>query len=173
MKWAVEELKRLGNETISFDEYVRVDDLKERNRQIRKISPVRVKGEAYLSGPLLTFQLNISGEMVLPCSLTLEDVDYPFSIDAIESFRLKENVNIVEEKNEIIHEIEGQFINLMPMIKENIMLSIPMKVVHPHAKVKMSGEGWKIVTGDEKKEDEIDPRMAKLAEFFKNEKNDR
>lgn len=172
MKWAVEELKRLGNETLSLDQSVRVDDLKQKDSQIRNISPVRVKGDVFVSDSFISFHLNISGQMILPCSLTLEDVDYPFSIDTIESFQLKQDVLIDEEENEMIHEIEGQMIDLMPMIKEAILLSIPMKVVHPQAKVKSSGDGWDIVTGNEKK-DKIDPRMAKLAEFFKKDKDDR
>ena len=71
MKWAVEELKRLGNETLSLDQSVRVDDLKQKDSQIRNISPVRVKGDVFVSDSFISFHLNISGQMILPCSLTL------------------------------------------------------------------------------------------------------
>lgn len=169
MQWAVEELRKLGNETFSFNEYVHVDDLINKNDEIRHISPVRVTGNVSFSGTLISFHLHISGQMVLPCSLTLEDVQYPFSIDTIESFQLKRDAHVDEAENEIIHPIEGQKIDLMPIIKENILLSIPMKIVHPDAQMMLSGEGWEIVT-DQKKKDSIDPRMAKLAELFKNEK---
>lgn len=171
MQWAVEELKRLKNQTLTFDEYVNVDDLIDKNEEIRRISPVRVQGHVNVSKTLISFHLHISGKMVLPCSLTLVDVDYPFSIETIESFQLNEYVEVDEAENEYIHSIEGQFIDLMPIIKENVLLSIPMKVVHPDAKILESGEGWEFVTG-EKKKDAIDPRMAKLAEFFNKDKRE-
>lgn len=171
MQWAVEELKRLGNRTLKFDEYVNVDDILDKNGEIRQISPVRVQGHVIVSKTLISFHLHISGTMVLPCSLTLVDVDYPFSIETIESFQLNEYVEVDEAENEYIHPIEGQFIDLMPIIKENVLLSIPMKVVHPDAKILESGEGWEFVTG-EKKKDAIDPRMAKLAEFFNKDKRE-
>lgn len=171
MQWAVEELRRLGNENLTFDEYVRVDDLVNKDNEIRQISPVRVQGSVIVSKTLISFHLHISGQMVLPCSLTLEDVDYPFTIQTIESFQLNDHVEVDEAENEIIHSIEGQYIDLMPIIKENVLLSIPMKIVHPDAKVKQSGEGWEFVT-EQKKKDAIDPRMAKLAEFFKKDKRE-
>lgn len=169
MQWAVEELKRLGNRTLKFDEYVNVDDILDKNGEIRQISPVRVQGHVIVSKTLISFHLHISGTMVLPCSLTLVDVDYPFSIETIESFQLNEHVPVDEGENEFIHSIEGQIIDLKPIIKENVLLSVPMKVVHPDAKISESGEGWEFVTG-EKKKDAIDPRMAKLAEFFNKDK---
>lgn len=172
MKWAVEELKRLGNETLTFDETILVTDLKERNQQIRDISEVRVQGNVFNSQSFISFHLTISGQMVLPCSLTLEDVHYPFSIDTIESFQLHDDVTVEEEVNEMIHSIESSTIDLLPFIKENILLSVPMKVVHPKANPQMSGDGWSMLT-DKAKQNKIDPRMAKLAEFFKkDEKNE-
>lgn len=169
MKWSVEELLRLGNEKLLINEEVNVGSVKERDEQIRHISPVHVQGEAYLNHSVISFHLHLTGEMVLPCSLTLEDVDYPFSIDTIETFPIEQtSIELEEEENEVIHEFEGQTIDLMPIIEENLLLSIPMKIVHPQAKMISSGEGWDIVTGEEK-DDKIDPRMAKLANFFKKE----
>ncbi len=173
MKWTVEELLRLGNEKLLINEEVNVDSVKQRDEQIRHISPVQVQGEAYLNHSVISFHLHLTGEMVLPCSLTLEDVDYPFSIDTIETFPLEQvSIELEEEENEVIHEFEGQTIDLMPIIEENLLLSIPMKIVHPHANMISSGEGWDIVTGEEK-DAKIDPRMAKLANFFKKEDEDK
>lgn len=171
LQWAVDELKRLGSQPLTFDEYVNVDELADEHSEIRQISPVRVKGHVTVTKTLISFHLHISGKMVLPCSLTLVDVDYPFSIETIESFQLNEHIQIDEADNEYIHPVDGQFIDLKPIIKENVLLSIPMKVVHPDAKITESGEGWEFITG-EKKKDAIDPRMAKLAEFFNKDKRE-
>ncbi|PWA13394.1 hypothetical protein DCC39_00440 [Pueribacillus theae] len=171
LKWTIEEIKRLGNDRLLLDEVVNVDDLKEKDKQIRDISNVRVQGEGNLVNNVVTFTLHLTGKMVLPCSLTLKDVDYPFTIDTIESFQLDRGPTEWEEgENEVFHKMKDSTIHLMPIIEENILLAVPMKVVHPSAKVTSSGEGWAMLSEKDKKP-RIDPRMAKLAEFF-GKKND-
>ena len=103
--------------------------------------------------------LDIEGIMVLPCSITLEPVNYPFNVKI--SGNLEE---MLEEINENSKKDENS-IDIFPIIWENILMEIPMKVVSEEANnIKLEGDGWKLIT-DEKRE-EINPEFAKLSQLF-------
>ena len=56
------------------------------------------------------------------------------------------------------------------MVFENIMLEVPMRVVKDDANIKSEGKGWRILdnsASDTNDEDYIDPRLAKLKDYFK------
>ena len=106
-----------------------------------------------------SIDVNVKGTMVLPCAITLEPVNYPFNIKI--SGNLEE---MLEEINENSKKIENS-IDIFPIIWENILMEIPMKVVSEKAKdIKLEGDGWRLIT-DEKRE-EINPEFAKLSQLF-------
>ena len=75
--------------------------------------------------------------MVLPCAITLKPTDYKFSVD-------------INEKVEENEENYTNTLDIFPIIWENILMEIPMRVVSPGAEdIKMSGDGWKLVTDDD------------------------
>ena len=59
--------------------------------------------------------------------------------------------------------------DLTPVIFQEIMLDVPMRVVKDGATLKTEGNGWKVLNEEEEHEDEdyIDPRLAKLKDYFK------
>ena len=90
------------------------------------------------------YQLNltIKGEMILPCSLTLEPVNYPFNIE------IDENIDEFIENSKKTQKT----IDILPIIWENILMEIPMKVVSPNAKnMQTKGDGWELITDSEEK----------------------
>ena len=103
--------------------------------------------------------LSVEGIMVLPCAITLKPVNYPFSV------KIEGNLEeMLQEINENSKKIENS-IDIFPIIWENILMEIPMKVVSEEAKnIKLEGDGWKLIT-DEKRE-EINPEFAKLSQLF-------
>ena len=165
MKWTIQQLNKLKHKGITFDETIDVSEIKERDSQIRAISPVHVTGEAVFSGSTISFPLHIEGKMVLPCSRTLADVDYPFDIHSTEIFSLRED--LISDTEGDIHPVEGETIDLTPYIMENILLQIPLQIIGNGSKGEApdAGEGWEIVD-ESKKKDRIDPRLADLAKFF-------
>ena len=71
--------------------------------------------------------------------------------------------DILEENNKIIN----NSIDLIPIIWQNIILEVPLKVVSPDIEVKnINGDGWRFITDEEVVEKEIDPRLEKLKEFL-------
>ena len=101
---------------------------------ILDMDEVSVKGEITNNREENILNLTIKGKMILPCNLTLEPVDYPFSIE------IEENLNEIIENSQ-------KTIDILPIIWENILMEIPMKVVSPKAKnMKTKGEGWELIT---------------------------
>ena len=121
---------------------------------ILSMDEVEVKGE--ITSDIGEYFLNISlkGKMVLPCSLTLEPVDYPFTLE------IDENLNELMEN----FKKSQKTIDILPIIWENILMEIPMKVVSPKAKnMKTKGDGWELITDSESK---ANNSLAKLKDLL-------
>ena len=108
---------------------------------ILDMEKVNVKGNLTYNEEYI-LKVNIKGEMTLPCSLTLEPVNYPFDID------IDENIDEFIENSKKTQKT----IDILPIIWENILMEIPMKVISPKAKnMKTKGEGWELITDSETK----------------------
>ena len=106
--------------------------------------------------------LSITGVMIVPCSITLDDVEVSFHSESEEVF------SFVKCEDADVHEAKGDVVELLPVIFQQILMEIPLKVVKPGIKEYPKGEGWKVIREEdlqEEKEKEIDPRLAKLREF--------
>ncbi|RYG74066.1 hypothetical protein EU245_04145 [Lentibacillus lipolyticus] len=162
--------KNAGNAPFRFDNQMDVSELESMNNDIREIAPVHVHGTADDQGNDIVFTFRIEGEMVLPCARTLADVPYPFTIDALEIFsESPHNENSSEDE---IHSIDGEVIDLAPLIKENILLEVPYRVFSDDeetiSQASFEGEGWEFISED-KQEKKVDPRMKKLETLLKDE----
>lgn len=148
-----------------IDEIVNVDEIKKIDPNIRTASPMHITGRADIDSAKVTFHLTIKGHLVLPCSRTLVDVNLPIDVQTVETFLLKDfNVETDEE----VYQLKGDVIDLMPIIHEILILEIPMQVFCEDSKgegAPQSGKGWEVIQEQEQKE-QIDPRLAGLAQFF-------
>ena len=98
--------------------------------------------------------------MILPCSVTLKDVLYPFS------FKIDGILEEIESENEYFLKKSENTIDIFPIIWENILMEIPMKVVSDEAKdYTAEGNGWKLIT-EENSHEEINPALAKLKDLL-------
>jgi uncharacterized protein len=172
MKWTISQLNQLQHKGLSIDEVVDVSELKELEETIRDISPVHVTGRADLSSLKVTFHLTISGSMVLPCSRTLVDVNFPFEVTTTETFLLRHTSDF--DTDEETHQVQGEVIDLLPIIKEHIILEIPIQIfsddLNAEGAAPQSGSDWQVIS-EEEKANQIDPRLAGLAKFFEEDKN--
>lgn len=152
--------------TFDFEEEITFpSEMFEKYAHINGLKDVIVSGTGNLDtrDKRLYVDLNIKGTMILPCSLTLEDVDYPFDIDSTEVFSFEK-----PDPLEDVHEAKKDVVDFTPVVFSNIMLEVPMRVVKDDANIKESGKGWKILDGQEDRDEEyIDPRLAKLKDYFK------
>ena len=105
--------------------------------------------------------------MTLPCALTLEDVEYPFSVDTVEIFVL-DSALYEEGDDEIL--VTGTTVELAPVILQNIMLEKPLRVVKEGAYEEMKKQGIEFESEEDLHESEpvqeIDPRLAVLSKLL-------
>jgi len=111
------------------------------NSTIKKLDNVKVKGTIKKdSNNDNILSLLVEGSMLIEDSVNLEDINYPFSIQIEEK---------ISEKNE-------NTIDIMDILWQNIILEIPLKFTNVKDYSKFQGEGWKLVSEDELK-DEYNP----------------
>lgn len=134
---------RKENELI-FNEVVTLDEELYKDTDIRRLSPLdisiniqRITDSAY------NMELYINGEMILPCSVTLKDVCYPFEI------KTDVKVSNDDENDEEYVKIIQNNIDIIPIIWQNIVLEIPLRVVSEDVSDSpVSGDGWKLIRED-------------------------
>ena len=121
---------------------------------ILSMNEIHIQGEVTSELEEYFIKLNIKGKMVLPCSLTLEPVDYSFTLE------IEENLNEMMEN----FKKTQKTIDILPIIWENILMEIPMKVVSPKAKnMKTKGDGWELITDSVPK---ANSSLAKLKDLL-------
>lgn len=105
----------------------------------------------------INLYLKVSGTMYLPCAITLESVEHKFEFTIDDKLE-----NVLEEvKND--KKIENT-IDILPIIWENILMEIPMRVVSPNAKPeKLKGDGWQFVT---EQKGNVNPELEKLKDLL-------
>ena len=156
------DLNKLINDiedNIVVDDVISFDQAMLEGTDLIELKNISLVGSVY-KGMLdeIRLSLTITGNMVLPCAVTLKPVDYPFSkvidVDVYETL-----VEIDENYQKIDNSID-----ILPIIWENIVVEIPLRVVSSDAyDSKLEGQGWKLVTEDE---DDINPELAKLKDLL-------
>ncbi len=146
--------KILIDDTITIPkEYLEKSDIKD-------ISKVVIKGEITSDEVETVINLNIKCDLTLTCSVSLKDVKYPVDID------IEEIIGENDENLENFDKIINNSIDLVPIIWQNILLEVPIRVVSPDIKEEnIYGDGWKFITKEEENK-EIDPRLSKLKDFL-------
>lgn len=127
---------------------------------IKDISDVKIIGSIEEEGPSYIVNLNIKCELTLTCAVSLKDVKYPIDIN------INEIISENDENIEIFDKIVNNSIDLVPIIWQNILMEVPIRVVSPDIKEEnIYGDGWKFITKEEENK-EIDPRLSKLKDFL-------
>ena len=149
-----------------IDEYIDIDDnivfdvekLKENN--IIDIKAAKIKGIITKNNDSYDIDVILSGILVLPCSVTLKPVDINFENNITGNIE-----ELLEEINESSKKTQNT-IDIFPIMWENILMEIPIRVVSPEASnVKLEGEGWKLIDNEEK--GSLNPGLQKLNDLLK------
>lgn len=139
--------------TIKIDEELVYEQDYLENTDIISMSPVKVIGEISKTDiGDLELNISVSGELVLPCSVTLEPVKYPFSFEISD---------IIDEKDENNLKNDTNTLELKPYLWENILVEIPLRIVSDDAyKKEYKGDGWQLINEYTKKESKNNPFEA-------------
>ncbi|MEG0823534.1 MAG: YceD family protein [Erysipelotrichaceae bacterium] len=166
MKYSKCELIQSENSTIFFDELITFEpETFAKLNSLRGLHDVTVSGNVHYdsTSDLVYADLEVEGVMIVPCSITLEDVEYDFHTKSLEVFSFDKS-----NKDEDVHIAKGDVVELLPVVFQLIILEIPLKVVKPGLNDYPKGNGWEVVKEEDyikEKSDDIDPRLAKLKEF--------
>ncbi|MGJ7922507.1 YceD family protein [Neobacillus sp. LXY-4] len=166
MKWTISQLQKYRAKGLIIDETIQVDDMSKVESSIRAVSPMHISGRADIGSTEVTFHLAIKGHLILPCSRTLVDVNYPINVETTETFLLNASEYEVGEE---VHQVKGDVIDLMPVIQEILLLEVPMQVFCDDVKTgegaPQSGKDWEVIQ-EQNHTQKVDPRLAGLAKFF-------
>lgn len=141
----------LINETHSFTEL--------EGTGVTSIDDVSISGTISLNALHEPYvDLTVEGVMVIPCAITLKPVEYPFSI------KIEGDLEEISEENPEKYINSKNSLDILPIIWENILMEIPMRVVSEGADdITLEGDGWKFITGDEKVENS---ELSKLKDLL-------
>ena len=145
------------NGTININELLTIDEELYKNTYIKELKPIKVNGKIFYNvSDEIELDLDVEGIMVLEDSITLDPIDYPYSI----------NINeIINEANEDIKEYyqnSKNILDIMPILWQNIVLEVPISITK-EKDAHLSGEGWELNNEEENK---IDPRLAELSKLL-------
>lgn len=131
------------------------------NTELLDLKDVMVEGTLNLDvNQEYEMHVTVTGTMILPCAITLKPVPYQFSIEV--------DGNVEEMLNEIDknHEKIENTIDISPIIWENILMEIPLRVVSEELDdVSLEGDGWKLITERETNL-ETNPELEKLKDLL-------
>ncbi|MCI8575813.1 MAG: hypothetical protein HFI09_05020 [Bacilli bacterium] len=155
------ELTKISNKGYQFEEPITFERQIYENTDIRDLKNLVVKGSVtktldqdfYLSA-------HLSGQMILPDSRTLEDVELPLEIS------IEEKITETNEEIAEYFEKDKNTLDIMGILWENIVLEVPISI-STSEKSYQEGNGWELV---EEKKESIDPRLAPLRKLLDSEK---
>lgn len=141
------DLTRLQNRSINELEYcdsIVLDESLYESTDIRHLSPIDVNAHIKrVTDSSYSMDLEIKGTMVLPCAITLKDVNYPFEI------KTELKLSNEEDLDEEYVKINQNSIDIISIIWQNIVLEIPLRVVSEDIDdTPISGDGWRFIRED-------------------------
>lgn len=166
MKFTKTDFFKSKNGIIPIDEHLAVEENDFlHHTQVKSIPEVHVTGTLQFDGNSLVFSdLDMDGVMIVPDSITLEDLEVTFDTKSQTTYSF---ARLSEDADDEIIVVKKDTIDLNPEIFQAILFEAPMSLTKVSKENYPSGNGWKVMSEADLKEDEdkIDPRWEKLSEF--------
>ncbi|WP_126426244.1 YceD family protein [Brevibacillus marinus] len=168
MNLKLSDLKHREGEPLPFRSNLDPTELTQRHQEIRSLSPVEVVGEAGKAGELYYVNGELKAEVEFACARCLkrfrEQVVVPFA----ETFA-PADARVEWDEDSEIHQLQDDEIELVPVLEEDFLLAMPAFPICaqdclglcPTCGVNRNEQTCSC------KNERIDPRLAGLADFFK------
>lgn len=134
------DLFKLNNfNSVSIDENISIPEEYDLNKAgIRRIENLHVSGTISIDyADEIVTDLTVTGDFILPCAVSLEDVLYPINV------KIEENMGKFED----FYNKNKNTLDILPFIWENIVSEVPIRVVKDEYKnFKQSGNGWEVIS---------------------------
>ncbi len=145
------------DEDVSFNDKPLINGLKE-------VKNAHYSGKVSLNEEeQIELDLELTGDMVLTDSVTLEEFLKPFTIKIEET---------LDEKDENMAEYFDKMQNTLDIeaiLWQNIVLEVPIRIRKEDNDISLEGNGWGL---NKESKEEIDPRFAKLADLYDHERSE-
>ncbi|KRN01582.1 metal-binding protein [Levilactobacillus senmaizukei DSM 21775 = NBRC 103853] len=178
MKWSMTELrKNYRSEPMMFDETLDLKaDLMERyGNEVLDLSPVHAKGMvSIVSGGDVVVDATVTADLTVPSSRSLTPVHLPVDFTMTEFYVSDPTATQRFEKTDVVMVITDDVIDFDKSVGDNILLQIPMHILSEDERkgaAMPTGQDWQVVAeadlaAVEKENKPVDPRLAKLKDFF-------
>lgn len=128
------DLNKLNNSNIDISGKYDIPSSYYENSDIIRLDPIEVSGEISLDQEENEMiNCTIKGNMIIPDAISLEEVDYPFTI----------------EFSDIIPETAKKSKNILDIFEflwENTVLEVPLQFTKVEDLSKFHGDGWKLIS---------------------------
>ena len=123
---------------LNVDESIKFDSKYFEKSEIRELKNIKVSGIVEIDyEDNLIMNLKLNGTMVLPCAVTLVDVDYEFETE----------FDSIIGNFEEIYKNNKNTLEISDILWENIVLEIPIRVVSDELEPSnTSGDGWELIS---------------------------
>lgn len=163
VKWTRHELFALKEHEIDFESEISFPEIPD-VMEIRRLENVHVQGRLFFEkdNNHILVSMTITGTMIVPCAITLEDVDYPFETSTDLTYGFNE-----EDDPEVLV-IPKNGLDLSEDVLNAIWIERPFTLVKPGLKSYPKGEGWEVISEEDylkSKSSEIDPRLAIFKDY--------
>ncbi|MGL4382581.1 MAG: YceD family protein [Bacilli bacterium] len=166
MKWKISWLANQPNQEYEVNETLTFSKEMFRNvSNINSVSPVSVNGLIYLQDNLVNISLTFKGTLYLPCVLSNEEGEYPFTFDINEC---------LDESHREVADYKADYIDLLEITWQQLIVEAPTRFVKNEVET-TNGQSWQLLTEEEYRMsivDEVDPRFSKLQDLFKENKEE-
>ena len=111
------------------------------DKRILDLKDTTLKGRIYTNDYNTYINLNVEGIMYLEDSITLQPIEYPFSIE------IDDNLEEIKENFTSCFDNLKNTLDILEFLWENIVLEVPIRVVSKDIKPSnTSGDGWELIS---------------------------
>lgn len=163
MKFTKKDFLNAKNGIIEIDEWIAVEenDLLH-HTQVKSIPEVHVTGTLQFDHRSLVFSdLDLDGVMIVLDSITMEDLEVAFDTKSQETY----SFDPIKENDEDIIVVKKDTMDINPEIFQAIIYEAPMSITRLPRDQYPKGDGWQLLSDQDKEEPKIDPRWEKLNDF--------
>lgn len=184
MKLSLSELqKEYRHEPLKFDEVLDLKaDLMERYPEdVLDVTPVHINGMVSVEGNGdVLFYAHVNATLTVPSTRSLAPVELPTDFDVTEFYVASQAALTRYEKTDVVLVVADDEIDVDKAIADNLLLQIPMQVLtkaEQSANDLPEGQDWQVTIEGDSEADEsdsktVDPRLAKLKNFFDDSSKD-
>ena len=160
VKFTKKDFLNAKNGIIEIDEWIAVEenDLLH-HTQVKSIPEVHVTGTLQFDHRSLVFSdLDLDGVMIVLDSITMEDLEVAFDTKSQETY----SFDPIKENDEDIIVVKKDTVDINPEIFQAIIYEAPMSITRLPRDQYPKGDGWQLLSDQDKEEPKIDPRWEKL-----------